>query len=155
MGSTTRKLLQEAGQEIAANIRWRNWPLVEQRRWSWLAVCGILGTGGFVWYAGGGWLLALAAAVGLAGTIWPFLLPVQYEIDSLGLRRSALGRSRLVAWHAVRAYQLRPTGVILYRRADPTPADVLRSFFVPFPEDEDAMLCALREHLPHAIELPQ
>jgi hypothetical protein len=32
---------------------------------------------------------------------------------------------------------------------------VLRSFFVPFPEDEDAMLCALREHLPHAIELPQ
>jgi hypothetical protein len=55
----------------------------------------------------------------------------------------------------VRAYQLRPTGVVLYRRDDPTTVDLLRSLFVPFPADEDSMLCALREHLPHAVELPQ
>jgi hypothetical protein len=104
---------------------------------------------------GGGWLLAAAAVGGLAGTLWQFLLPVSYEIDSLGLRRRAMGRSRLIPWHAVRAYRLRPTGVVLYRRGDPATVDLRGSLFVPFPADEDSMLCALREHLPHAVELPQ
>jgi hypothetical protein len=104
---------------------------------------------------GGGWLLAVAAVVGLAGTLWQLLLPVRYEADSLGIRRNALGRSRLIPWHAVRAFQLRPTGVVLYQRVEPTTIDLLRSAFIPYPADEDELLCALREHLPHAVELPQ
>jgi len=55
----------------------------------------------------------------------------------------------------VRAYQLRPTGVVLYQRGDPSTFDLLRSLFVPYPADEDEMLCAMREHLTHAVELPQ
>ena len=136
-------------------MRWRAWPLVDQSRWSWLVVCGIVAAGGVVGYAGGGWLLAAAAVIGLAGTLWQFLLPVSYEIDSLGLRRYALGRSRLVPWHAVRAYQLRPSGMVLYQCDDPTAVDMLRSLFVPYPPDEDEMLCAMRDHLMHAVELPQ
>ena len=155
MASTTPTTTQHTGDEAPATIRWRCWPLVDHLRWSWLAVCGMLAAGGLVWYLGGGWLLAVAAVGGLAGTLWQFLLPVSYEIDSLGLRRLALGHSRLIPWHAVRAYQLRPTGVVLYRRTDPTTLDLLRSLFVPFPADEDSMLCAMREHLPHAVELPQ
>ena len=154
MGSTTRTTMHQAGQDSAATLRWRSWPLVDQPRWSWLTACGMLGAGGMVWYLGGGWLLAIAAIGGLAATLWPFLLPIRYEIDTLGLRRYALGRTRLIPWHAVRSYQLRPTGVVLYRRADPTKIDLLRSLFVPFPADEDSMLCAMREHLPHALELP-
>jgi hypothetical protein len=155
MGSTTSTAVHQAGQAPAETLRWRSWPLMDQPRWSWLAVCGILAAGGLVWYIGGGWLLAMAAVLGLAGTLWQLLLPVSYEIDSLGVRRHAFGRSRLIPWHVVRAYQLRPTGVILYRRGDPTTVDLLRSLFVPFPADEDSMLCAIREHLPHAVELPQ
>ncbi len=147
--------MQQPSQEQAPPLRWRVWPLVDDSRWSWLVVGGLLAAGGVVWYAGGGWPLAAAAALGLAGTLWQFLLPVSYEIDSLGIRRYALGRSRLIPWHAVRAYQLRPSGVVLYRRDDPTAVDVLRSLFVPYPPDEDEMLCALRDHLMHAAELPR
>jgi hypothetical protein len=128
---------------------------MERPRLSWLVVCVILGCGALVWYAGGGWLLGIAAAGGLAGTLWQFLLPVRYEVDSLGVRRNAWGRSRLIPWHAVRAFQLRPTGVVFYQRLEPAAIDVLRSAFVPYPADEDELLCVLREHLAHAVELPQ
>jgi hypothetical protein len=154
MGSTTRRTMQP-GQEAAATIWWRSWPLAEQPRRSWLAVCGMLSAGGLVYGAGGGWLLASAAAAGLAGTLWQYLLPVSYEIGPLGLRRFALRRSRLFPWHAVRAYRLRPTGIVLYQRDDPTPLDLLRALFVPYPPEEDEMLCAIRERLPHAVELPR
>ena len=60
-------------------------------------------------------------------------------------RRSAcvaalLGRTRLVPWHAIRAYQLRPTGIVLYQRSDPGNFDLLRSMFVPYPPDADELL---------------
>ena len=155
MASTNGNSTQRQAQEICEPLHWRSWPLVDQSRWSWLVVFGIVAVGGLVWYLGGGWLLAVAAIGGLAAVLWQFLLPIRYEIDARGLRRRALRRSRLIPWHAVRAYQLRPTGVVLYRRDDPTTVDLLRSLFVPFPADEDSMLCALREHLPHAVELPQ
>ena len=145
---------QLAAQEHPSTVRWRSWPLVDQARWSWMVVAGMLGVAGMVWYLGGGWLLAIAAVGGLAGTMWPFLLPISYEIDTLGLRRKALGRTRLIPWHAGRAFQLRQSGVVLYQRSDPTKADLLRSLFVPYPADEDDMLCAMREHLPQAAELP-
>jgi hypothetical protein len=144
-----------ASQEDTAVIRWRDWPLVDQRRWSWVVPAGVLAMGATVWYVGGGWLGSLAAMAGLVATSWQFFLPVDFELDSLGIRRKALGRVQIVPWRAVRAYQPRPTGVVLYQCHEPTKLDVLRSLFVPYPADEDEMLCAMREHLSHAVELPQ
>jgi hypothetical protein len=104
---------------------------------------------------GGGWLLALAAVVGLAITLRQFLLPVGYEIASIGIRRQSMRRSRLIPWHAVHAYQLRATGVVLYQRSDPSKLDLLRSSFVPYPSDPDELLVAIRPHLSHAVEISQ
>jgi hypothetical protein len=75
-------------------------------------------------------------------------------VTSLGLRRYALGRVRLIPWQAIRAYQLRSTGVILFQQPNPTTLDLLKSWFVAYPEDDDEMLVALRLYLPHATELP-
>ena len=58
------------------------------------------------------------------------------------------------AWQAVRAYQLRSTGVVLFQQPDPSAIDLLRSIFIPYPADEDELLCALRDYLSHAVELP-
>jgi hypothetical protein len=104
---------------------------------------------------GGGWILAVVAAAGLAVTLWPFLLPVKYEVSSLGVRRRVFNRMRLVPWHAIRAYQLRPTGIVLYQRSDPSAVDLLRSMFVPYPADADELLVAMRHYASHAAELPQ
>ena len=135
-------------------LRWRRWPLVDNKRWSWLTIVGILAIGGTVSYFSSSWLVALLAMVGLTATLWQFFVPVRYELGLLGLRRSAFGRTTFLGWQAVRAYQLRPTGAVLFTRPDPTAIDLLRSVFVPYPAEEDEALCALRNYLPHAVELP-
>jgi hypothetical protein len=155
-GSTFSSTLRSVDQEASSQavLRWRSWPLVEHKRWSWLVALGIIALGGACAYLGQSWLPGLLAVGGLAVTLWQFFVPVGYKIDSLGLRRSALGRTRVFGWQGVRAYQVRPTGIVLFQRPDPTAVDLLRSIFIPYPADEDEVLCALREHLSHAVELP-
>jgi hypothetical protein len=156
MGSTLRSLTQQVEEESspAGAIRWRSWPLADDLRWSWALPAGILSVGAWVSWLGGGWLVGLVAVIALALAFWQFLLPVTYEICSLGIRRYALGRMRLVPWTAIRAYQLRTTGVSFFRRTDPTGMDVLSSLFVPYPSNEDEMIIAVRTYLSHATELP-
>jgi hypothetical protein len=156
MGSTVRSLSKqvEAESPSSATIRWRSWPLVNDLRWSWLVPVGILCAGALVWWLGGGWLLGLLAVGTLAVALWQYLLPVTYEICSLGVRRYALGRMRLVPWTAIRAYQLRSTGVVFFQRTDPKAIDLLGSLFVPYPGDEDEVVVAVRLYLSHAVELP-
>ena len=155
MGSTVRSLTQPfEGETSAGTIRWRSWPLGDHPHLSWTVPVGILAVGVLVWWLGGGWLLAAAATATLGLTLWQFLVPVTYEICSLGVRRYTLGRVRLVPWSAIRGYQLRSTGVLFFQRPDPRAADVLNSLFVPYPGDEDEVVVAVRLYLPHANELP-
>ena len=155
MGSTLRSLERTAGNELslAATIRWRAWPLVDHPRWSWLVPVGIVAIGGEVGRLGESWLLALAAMAAMAATLWQFLFPVTFEISSLGIRRQAFGRTRLVPWHAIRAYQLRTSGIVLFQRPDPIAVEYLRSWYMPNPPDEDELLCAVRVYLSHAAKL--
>jgi hypothetical protein len=153
MGSTFPSTVQPAHSD-QITLRWQSWPLVDNARWSWLAIVAIVFVAGIVVVLGGSWLLSVAVAVGLAVSAWQFFVPVYFELTPLGLRRTALGRTRSVPWHAVRAYQLRTTGAVLYQQFDPCTIDLLRSIFLPYPVDEDELICALRHYLPHAVELP-
>jgi hypothetical protein len=156
MGSTVRSLTQYLEPESSAivTIRWRNWPLVDSPRWSWILPAGVLSVGVLVAWIGDGWLLPALAVAALAVAFWQFLLPVNHEICSLGVRRYALGRMRLIPWNAIRAYQLRTTGVLFFQRDSPTPVDLLSSLFVPYPADEDEVVVAVRLYLAHAMQLP-
>jgi len=155
MGSTVRSPKQsEAEQPIATTVRWRSWPLADNRRCSLLLLGAILCVAAAVWWLGQSWFIALFAVVALAAAMWQYLLPVTSEICPAGVRRYALGRMRLVPWQAIRAYRWRATGVVFFQRPDATTIDLLRSMFVPYPSDEDEMVVAVRLYLPHAIELP-
>ena len=120
-----------------------------------LAIAGLLSIAAVVSYTGESWLFALAVTVGLAATLWQLFVPVEYEIGPLELRWSALRRTRSVPWHAIRAYQPRSTGVVFYRRDIPAKIDLLSSVFLPYSTDADEVLAAIRQHLSHAIELPE
>jgi hypothetical protein len=157
MGSTIRStgppiLLHTTTTE---SIRWRSWPLVDHASWSWTVIAGIALIGGFVVWMGGSWILATLVIAALAVIFWQYLVPVSFELTPLGLRRYALRRVRLVPWQAIRAYQLRTTGVIFFQRPTPTKIDVLSGLFVPYPADEDEMVVAVRMYLPHATELTE
>jgi hypothetical protein len=155
MDSTTRKKTQRVKADVSTALVWSRWPFAEERRWSWLVVAFLAGFAVGVWYLGGGWLLAIAAAAGFAVTFWPFFLPTEYEVAALGVRRRVLNRTRLVPWHAIRTYRLRPSGIVLYQRGSPGVFDSLRSMFVPYPPDADELLVAMRQYASHAIELPE
>ena len=141
--------------EVPAVLSWRSWPLVDHARWSWLVPLGVLAVGALAVTLSGSWLMGMFAVVVVTLSMWQFWLPVTFEIDSQGLRRWALGRPRLVPWAAVRAYQPRATGIVLFQRPDPLPIDALRAIFVPYADDEDETLCAVRQYLPLAVELPE
>src|SRR3954468_7121221 len=98
MGSTVRSLTQqlETAPSPPATIRWRNWPLVDNLRRSWIIPAGVLCIGAMVSWVAGDWLAALIAVAALALVVWQYLLPITYEICSLGIRRYAFGRMRLV-----------------------------------------------------------
>lgn len=155
MSSISTSSVQSASRENSAAevLRWRNWPLVDHPRWAWAVPLGMLAIGGGVAILSDRWLVGIVVVTVLAAALWQFLLPATYEIYGLGFRRQVLGRTRLVPWHAVRSYRRLSTGIVLYQRPDPTAVDALRSLFLPYPPDEDEMLCAVREHLGHAVEL--
>jgi hypothetical protein len=156
MGSTVRSATptNQPQKLTAGSIRWRCWPLVDQPAWSWIVPLGIVMAGYSVYWVGGGWFLAFAVGAALAITLRSFLLPVTFEVTSSALRRLALGRLRLIPWQAIRAYQLRPTGIMFFQRADPTTLDLPNGLFVPYPPDADELLIAVRLYSPHAVELP-
>jgi len=135
-------------------LRWRSWPLAEHPRWSWAVPVGTFVLGGGVAYLSDNWAAGIVAVAVMAAALWHYLLPVTYEIHALEIRRRVLRRARTVPWHAVRAYRPLATGVVLYQRLDPTAIDALRSLFIPYPPDQGEMLCAVRDHLGHAVELP-
>lgn len=156
MGSTVRSISRTVdGEHTApATIRWRSWPLVDNVSWSWLIPVGMLAVGAAVWWLGGGPMVGLIAVAALGISLWQFMLPVTFEITPMGVRRFALRHMRLVPWQAIRAYQLRTTGVLFFQRSDPTTLDLLSGLFVPYPRDEDEVVVAVRLYLPHAVEVP-
>lgn len=151
--STTAPFAAEGDPAPPATLRWRSWPLVDRPRWSWLAPIIMVTAGLVVANLAQSWLAGAAATAALGAALWEVLLPVRYEIDSLGLYRSVLGRARRVPWHAVRSYQPRETGVVLFQRPDATAVDALRGLFVPYAADEDETLLSMRQYLRHAVEL--
>lgn len=154
MDSTSRTRVPISPQEPATTLAWRTWPLVDGRRWSWLAIVAIATVGTGVWRLGGGLALSIVATAGLGVTMWQFFLPIEYEVAPHGLRRRVLQRTRLVPWHAIRSFRLRRAGIVFYQRSDPSSFDLLRSIFIPYPPDADELLCAVRQHAAHALELP-
>lgn len=137
--------------------RWRRWPLVDGLPRSLVAPLGVLAIAVAARYAVGSWLMGMAALAALVAALATYFLPVRYELHAGGFRSSVLGRFggwRLVPWRAIRCYQPRATGILLFRRPDPIPPDSFHAHFLPYDDDPDELLCAVRQYLPHAEELP-
>lgn len=134
-------------------LSWRVWPLADGKRWSWLVLLLTLAIGVGIWYVGKSWLLALAAVAGVVATGWHFFVPIEYEVTPIGIRRRIANRTRMLPWHAIRAYQIRNSGIVLYQRTGPASIDLLRSMFIPFPSDPKELISALRTHASHAADV--
>jgi hypothetical protein len=129
--------------------------MLDHIAWSWLLPLGIALVGLFVFWMGSSVLLAIAAMIAVAVAMWPMWLPTTFEVTSLGLRRKTPRRIRLIPWTAIRSYQLRTTGAMLFQHPEPSVLDIVSGLFVPYPDDPDELIVALRLYLPHATEVPK
>src|SRR3954471_10205311 len=156
MGSTVRR--SAAASELtpftSGSVRWRSWPLVDRWRWSWIAVASIVLIAALVYATGDSIAMAIIAVAAILITTRTFFLPTTYEITPFGIRRKTVRQIRLIPWTAIHSHQFRPTGLLLYHRADPTPLDIVGSLFVPYPPDADELIVAAKLYLPHSVEAP-
>jgi hypothetical protein len=157
MGSTIRSLTSPSEPQLvsAGSLRWRTWPLVDRIAWSWLLPLGMGLVGLFVYWTGSSLLLAIGAMIAFATALWPMWLPITFEVTSLGLRRKTPRRIRLIPWTAIRSYQLRSTGAMLFQQPESSAIGIANGLFVPYPHDPDELVVALRLYVPHAVELPR
>jgi hypothetical protein len=86
---------------------------------------------------------AVAVAIVLAVAGWRTVLPVAYLIDAGGIEQQVLFLRRRIAWAAVARCDIWPEGVRLLRSASGHPIDALRSVFIPWQRDREAILAQL------------
>jgi hypothetical protein len=100
--------------------------------------------------------LGLAAVLTILASMPTFFLPVWYEVHAGGFRRRVhgqFGTPQTIPWWQVYCFQPRTTGILLFNQVDPTFLNAGGTFFLPYDEDPDELLCAVRQFAPHAEEL--
>jgi hypothetical protein len=143
MASTASHVGSDAPEPIA----WRSWPIVDS--WRSLVPLAILAIALLVLIGlttDSLWNVPLSALVivAAAGRLW---LPVQYEVNSRGLVRTCMGRTRRVSWTAVPAVDVLPHGFRLLSNAEPGVFDPWTALFVPWGPQRERITAVLREQV--------
>ena len=124
-----------------------DWPLRDRPMASSL---GLTLAAGLVWLAV--WAtrnVPVGAAIGavLLVTLWRTWLPVHYELGSGGIVQSVLGWRRRIPWTAIRRYEPRSDGVLLFADATTVGFAPLRGLYLYCGDKRDAVIAQLQHHL--------
>lgn len=109
------------------------------------------------WYGWGNLLLAGVAAYGVAWltgwawagwgvlallllSLWRFWAPIRFELGPQGIDQTVLGRTTRIPWTAIRNYEIRPKGVLLFADALLTPLSPLRALYLPWAGEREQVL---------------
>lgn len=89
--------------------------------------------------------VALASLVALALVLaaWRTFLPVTFVLDATGIEQRVLFLRRQIHWAAIARCEFWPSGVRLLRASAPHPLDALRSLFIPWQGDREAIAALL------------
>ncbi len=133
-------------------LRLGRWPLRDEPRSTALVLVAIGVLVALVAAQTASFAAAALVLVVLALADWRNLLPATYLLDASGIEQHVLFLRRRVAWAAVARCEVWPEGVRLLRSAAGHPLDGLRSIFIPWGDDREAILAllarrALRAHL--------
>lgn len=123
-----------------SKLRIVSWPL----RNDWRRTLGLLtvvvlvgGCGGVLSgsYAMAGFVLTLMLVAS-----WRLWIPVTFELSSQGIRQSAWGVSRRIAWTQISRCEPLDRGILLLGDNDLTPFSYLRSLYIPCTKERDELL---------------
>ena len=129
------------------DLVWQIWGLRDLGWFGWLnlLLAAVVGYGV-------GWLTGWPAAgagvfVVLLLTLWRFWLPMRVELTSQGISQTVLGRTRRIPWTAVRNYQVRTRGVLLFPDLVLTPLSPLRGLYLPWGLHKEQVLSHVEYYL--------
>ena len=95
-------------------VNLRVWPLRSGGWGVWIAMLLPLAAGLLVaWRFEQWWAGVIVGLIGYA-SIWRTWLPVEVTLEATGIRERCLGWERKISWTAIRSYEVRPHGVMLY-----------------------------------------
>ncbi len=130
-----------------AAIHWRSWPAVEQMGRTGLVVLALVAAAVVIRAVTGHVVLALLGLAALLIALWRYFLPVHYELNGRGVDHWAFGVRRHVPWSAIVRYEVGRTGVLLVPNEDRSAMSALAGMFLPFAENDEAVLLRLRYYL--------
>ncbi len=91
-----------------------HWPLRDRKVGAWLAlVVPLLAGISIAWRFDQWWAGVIVGLLGYA-TIWRTLLPMQITLGATGIKERCLGFERRIPWTAIRSYEVRRHGVLLF-----------------------------------------
>jgi hypothetical protein len=128
---------------VEASLVLRRWPLRDDPQNAILPLAVMLFLVVLVAAETTSFALAAIALLVLALADWRNLFPVTYNFDASGIEQRVFFLRRRIAWAAVARCEVWPNGVRLMRSAAGHPLDALRSIFIPWNEDRDAILALL------------
>jgi hypothetical protein len=127
----------------AAGLVLRRWPLAEEPQAAIIFATIVASLFLLTLLATANLVAALFVATALALAAWRTILPVTYVLDASGIEQRVFFLRRRIAWAAVARYEIWPQGVRLLRSAAGHPLDALRSVFIPWLGDREALLAHL------------
>lgn len=128
----------------SSTVEIQSWPIRDEglRGWSPLAAALLLSI--FLSNSSVGVGAGVVAFVLLAIASWRSWMPVRFFLDTRGLRFCLGRRERLLPWPLVAGYRVERHGVTIFPATKGiTGIDSLRGIYVPFADQQDAVLAML------------
>jgi hypothetical protein len=127
---STPNSAQDAVAAPPRSVRWRSWPLQDDRPRMAMLLAAVAGISLVVgWQAGWQWLV-VAVVVQLL-PLWRWFIATDYEADERGISQTVLGRTRKVPWRAVAHLEVGRHGIWLLPHSTGQRQRDLRGAYVP------------------------
>jgi hypothetical protein len=130
-----------------ANVKLRSWPLRDGGRKEWLFVAVLVILVLAISAGSQHGYLALLGLISLAIALWRMWLPVRYEFGPKGIIQEIFVRRRRIPWSAIRQAQVRSGGILLLSDPDGSLLSRLRGVYIPWGEQQAAVLAATKYYL--------
>jgi len=128
-----------------SELRLINWPLVDERPQSWLAVAVVAIMGAVMGWSTGNIYLGLVGGGAMAVSLWRQWVPVTFDLGPLGIVQSVFRRRRYIAWSQISRTATHRNGVLFVTVSAVTPLAALHSLFIRWGPHRESML-AIAEH---------
>jgi len=135
--------IRQAPEEVTID----DWPLRDRPMGASLAVTLAAGLAWLAVWATGNVVVGAAIGVALLLTLWRTWLPMRYQLGSGGIVQTVLGWRRRIPWMAIRRYEPRSDGVLLFSDAAVVGFAPLRGLYLHCGGKREAVIAQLQHHL--------